>query len=479
MGFWSRLFSPSPAVVADVKALPPPRLEQALALRDAPPHELVPVETDVIIQPGSQMWRTYPADDIDPTSYKNLRRLADLGHTSRLMELYDDIASDYQVGSQLRTRKLAVAGAPVESQPGDKSPTGKKIADDFLVFWDRIPNRVQLLSDILDDFFRGFSCNRPIWDSIDSKWWICGHEAIESRYFYFENATTPLICPIPGGAIGVPVPEGYIYSEARDKAGPVVRAGAGPSVGKMWIAKGYALVDTSSYLEQFGKPHVQVNMSKTLREGDPELERIKDAARSFVRDQIGLMPAGATLAVMDQINKAATVRDTYLAFIDFCDMAISKAIVGQVLTADAGPGGIGHGGAAKEQGDVRQDLKEADAARLEGVLMRTIVRPWTLYHYGPMAPVPTLKIDVAKPEDRVQATLAEKQRAETINILRSAGMRIKALQQYNEFGLDKPADVDETTELALPTAPPQATDIGDPAGGVPAPGGKKPPKPAK
>jgi phage gp29-like protein len=470
MGIWSRLFgSPPPAVVADQRALRPS------ALASAPAESTQPEPYQRIEQPGSEMWRSYPEETITPESWRSILRDADQGYTWRLMELYDAVASDYHVGSQLRTRKLAVAGAPVEFSPpkGDESALGKAIAEDAALFWDRIPKRTDLVVDLLDDFFRGFSCVRPVWDSINGRWWVVCHEAIETRYFRFENAITPLICPVPGGGSdGVPVPDGYLYSECRDKAGPVVRAGVGRGVTRSWMYKGYALIDTASFIERFGTPHVQVKTDRTLQPGDRLLEQAKDAARALIADQIGVMPAGCTAEILQAIDNAATTKDVFLAYIEFHDKAISKAIVGQVLTADAGPGGIGHGGAAEEQGDVRQDLREADAERMGQVLTDKLIRPWVLYHYGPKAPVPNVCIDVEQPDDRVQTTLAEKQRAETINILRSAGMRIKAKQQYADFYLDVPDGVDDKTELPLPVAPPQATNSGDPSGGVPEPAPK-------
>jgi phage gp29-like protein len=473
MGFWGRFFgaSPPPDVVADVRALPVDvrdaaahRPETQLALRDTPPpRESPPPERSDIIQPGSQMWRSYPADGVTPESYQVIKRFADSGNTSLLMELFDDVAADYHIGAQLRTRKLAVAGAPVLFESGDGSDAGKTIAASCEKFWWAIPNRMQFVSDVLDDFYRGFSCVRPIWDSIDGKWQIVEHHAVDSRYFYFDNAVTALICETPGSAEGVPVPEGYVYSESRDSPGPIVRAGVGRPVGKLYVYKGYFWVDMAGYLEQFGSPHVQVETARAMREGDPELANIKAAARAFITDQIGIMPAGSTLKVIEAVNKAATVRDVYIAAISFADQCASKAIVGQVLTADAGPGGIGHGGAAEEQGEVRQDLKEADGSRAQDKLTRQVLAPWTRYHFGPKAPVPKFTLVVTKPEDKVQATQAQKNRAETLNILRMFVSLSKA-QVRDEFELMAPDGADDTIDVPAPAPPP--TQAGDPSGDV-------------
>lgn len=465
MGWWSRLFGAPPAtVVADVKALPPhaAALErvhgEAVALR-LYGDETPPKDTGSIIQPGSQVWRSYPEETITPESLRTLQKQADVGEVSRLMEVYDAMASDAHFGSQLRTRKLAVAGAPKLFDSGDESDQGKVIAEEFAKHWDRIPDPVQMCMDILDDFYRGWSCIRPLYDSVNGKWDVVGHEAIESRYFYFKDGMVPLICPIPGSTLEAQsIPPGYVYSECRDKAGSVVRNNVGRSLAKLYVAKGYVFVDALSFCERYASPHVQVNTMRELKEGDPLLQRIKDAARAFIADQIGIMPAGATLQVIDAVNKGATVRDVFLALIEFCDQLGSKAINGQVLTADAGPGGIGHGGAAKEQGDVRQDIKEFDARRLKHIITCHFAKPWTLWHYGPNAPVPTVKVDVQKPEDKVEKTLAEKQRAETIATLQGAGMRIKAKQQYIDFNLDAPDDLGEDDELEPPAPPPMPTD---------------------
>jgi phage gp29-like protein len=462
MGFWSRLFgTPSAAVAADAKAV------------SGPADDPFP-----LTQAGADMWRSYPEERITPEYLRSIQKQADVGYTWELMELYDAIASDYHVASQLRTRKLSVAGAPVDFDPGDTSAAAEKIAEDARVFWQRVPNPTQLLVDVLDDFYRGFSCTRPIYDSINGKWCLVGHEAIDSRYFRFIDGIKPIITPVAGGGEGIDIPSGYIYSECRDKAGPIVRAGVGRSVSKLWVHKAYALVDTASYIERYGSPHVQAVTSRAFKDGDPVLERIKDAARSLIADQIGIVPEGAKLEFLDAVSKGSNVKDVYLAFMQFLEQGISKAIVGQVLTADAGPGGIGHGGASKEQGEVRQDIREADAARIGEVITCQVIRPWTLWHYGPNAPVPRFKLNVSKPEDKVQSTLAEKQRAETMNILRSAGLEIKKSQCYDEFDLERPVGAKDADVLPVPTPPTETTQTGDPGGTI-APGGKPAPAPAR
>jgi phage gp29-like protein len=484
MSWWDRLWgrTPPPTVLADVKALPPAAQEMAPPLNAYQQEQYLevlraserpPSDPGDIIQPGSQMC---PTDTITPERFQWIKKEADIGNTSQLMEVFDDVALDAHVGSQLRTRKLTVAGAPAIFESGDGSDLGKTIAEDAEKEWSKFRKRRQLIVDILDDFYRGFSCIRPIVDSVDGKWRMVDHQRVDSRYFRFVDATKPIITPFPGGFDGVDVPPGYLFSEHSDNPGPIVRQGVGRPVAKMYVYQGYFWVYLASYLERFGSPHVSVTTPRALREGSPELAQIKTAAQAFVQEHVGILPDGATLQVLEAVNKGVTVKEVYLAAITFCQLCESKSIVGQVLTADAGPGGIGHGGAAEEQGEVRQDLVEADGGRIEDLLTAQWWTPWTRWHYGPTAPVPCFKLLVTKPEDAVKKTQAQKQRAETLNILRNF-IPLSKTQVYDEFECVEPDGEEDT--IPVPVPPPDTTQGGAPAGSIaPAPAAKPAATPA-
>jgi phage gp29-like protein len=420
----------------------------------------------------ARLFRTYPAHGISPAKLRWLLEDADIGYTGPIMELLDDVAADAHVASVLRTRKLAVAGASYSVVSADDSDRAKQIADEAQAFIDAIPNWRQLCCDLLDASYRGFAACLPIWEGRQGKWWIRGHQAIESRFFVFEDyGELPLLLSNTAPE-GDPLPEGILWHEFRDKPGPVVRGGLGRSIAKLWLYKSLNLVDCASFLERFGHPHVQVELPPHIRTGSAEYEQARKAAKSIIADQVGLVPAGVTLTILDAINKAGNLDGVYLAFLRWCDEGISKAVLGGTLTTDAGPTGLGHGREAKEHGKIRQDIVEFDAYELEDTLDSQLLRAWTAYHYGPEAPQPYGEFDVCEPENEVDKRTAQKLRAETISILVAAGLSVSKAQMREEFELvEVEGEEDALEKAAPPPAPIPFPAQGGQGGGQEQPGG--------
>lgn len=416
-----------------------PKPEVAITARgdSNPPNE------PSLIDPVRNLFRLYPSDTISAVRYKSILRNADAGYTTEFMELLDDVATDAHVASCLRTRKLAVAKGHRHVKPASLSAADRKIADQAQMFVESIPDWRQLSIDVLDAVYRGWSCNRPIWGAKDKAWWIVGHEPIESRFFRFHYGVEPLIDLL--NAPPVPVPPGYLFHVHRDKPGPIVRGGLGRSVAKLWLYKSFALIDTASYLERFGHPHIQVNLPAGYKEGSPELERAKAAARSLVTDQVGLVPPNVTMTILETISKAATVRDVYLAFMEWCDRGISKAVLGHASAVEAGTSRLGGSGDAENASDMQQDLVELDAAQFGETLTTQLIGPWTRYHHGPNARVPRLEIDVSLPENQLEKHQAQKVRADTIAVLMSPaiGLKVSKQQIQDEFELEEPESEDD------------------------------------
>jgi phage gp29-like protein len=431
----------------------------------------VKAESAGLISPVQNLFRAYPEDSITPARYKQLLRDADIGVTSGLMELFDAAATDYKVSSTLRTRKLSVASADWSVEPSDDSEAAKKIADETEDFLESIPNYLQMKMDILDAHYRGFSAGRALRSMVNDpakanlfagpREMVVGWEPIESRFFVFDNAHEPLVMT-EDHPNGVPLPAEYLYHVVRDKPGPVTRGGTGRSIAKMWLYKGYFAVDMASYIEKFGQPHVQVTIPAHYVEGSSELERAKDAARSLIADHIGLVPEGVVIEILESIKQTSNVKDTFIAAIQFCDEAIAMSETGHTLTsAGSTVGGLGHGGEAKQAGDVKQEIKRYDACGLDEVLNMQLIWPRHLRMYGPNVPRPYLCTDVEDPEDEVEIATAQKLRAETRQILQSIGLPQSKSEMYEEFKMEPPAAID-TLEDPKPVLTPGTKPPGRP-----------------
>jgi phage gp29-like protein len=412
-----------------------------------------------LISPVQNLWRSYPEDTITPVRYKQILKNADTGVTSELMELLDAAATDYKVASVLRTRKLSVASAEFRVEPAKdivvdgkraSSDNAQRIADETREFLESIPNYLQMKMDLLDAHYRGFSSGRAVREMIDGVEMVVAWEPLESRFFLFEDAHIPLVMT-EANPQGEPLPEEYLWHVVRDKPGPVTRGGTGRGIAKMWLYKGYFAIDMASYIEKYGQPHVNVTIPRSYVEGSVELERAKSAARSLIADHIGLVPEGVTLELLETIKQSSTVKDTYIAAIQYCDEAIAMAEVGHTLTSAASQvGGLGHGEEARQAGDVKQEIKIYDAAGLDEVLNTQLIWPRHARQYGDKTPRPYLCTDVEEPEDEVEVATAQKLRAETRQILLTMNVPQSLAEIYEEFECSAPTGAADRLEAPKP-----------------------------
>lgn len=422
-----------------------------------------PSVEEIIFSAGQSLWRLYPTDGIKPSKLKRILRDADIGLTFEFMELLDDVAADPHVSSVLSKRKLSVAGAAYDMDPAEdpsRADLAREISDEAKAFVGRVGEFRQLLVDLMDAHYRGFACNQPLWESMlingKPRFEVPRHKAIESRFFRFDRGFEPLLMT-EAHLEGEPLPPGLLFHTVRDKPGPIIRGGTGRSIVKPWLYKNLNLVDCASYLERFGHPLVIAKYKANIREGSPEYEAAKRAARALIADMIAMVPEGASVELIGDLNKADNIDRVYLAFMKFCDEQISKAEGLGAQTMDAGPGGMGHGQEQRGQMQVNQEVKELDAVRLEDVIQHGLLKPWTLYHYGPEAVslTPRLCLDVQRPEDQVSKTLAQKQRAETLVIIgRDLKKKLSSEQVSREFELDEPEGAEDILEVAPAPTPP-------------------------
>ncbi|MDL2275849.1 DUF935 domain-containing protein, partial [Desulfosarcina sp. OttesenSCG-928-G10] len=97
-----------------------------------------------------------------------------------------------------------------------------------------------------------------------------------------------------------------------------------------------------------------------------------------------------------QAKLSGTV-DVFSSLAEFCDSQMSKAILGQTLTSDAGINGSRALG--QVHNEVRGDLTRADAKALGRTVSQQIIRPYIGYNFGWDAPMPKAAPIYEDPED--------------------------------------------------------------------------------
>jgi len=166
----------------------------------------------------------------------------------------------------------------------------------------------------------------------------------------------------------------------------------------MYLFKNYALKDWVAFAEVYGMP---LRLGKYQPGASPEDKAaLLAAVRNLGSDAAGVISAATEIEFIEAASKGSGTLNIYEALASFCDAQMSKAILGQTLTSEAG-GVKGQGSRAlgEVHAEVRQDLVEADARALSRTITQQVLRPLVGFNFGWDAPVPTFRFIVERPED--------------------------------------------------------------------------------
>jgi phage gp29-like protein len=137
-----------------------------------------------------------------------------------------------------------------------------------------------------------------------------------------------------------------------------------------FLYKSYSIGDLAEFLETYGLPII---LGKYYQGAQPdEKASLMRAVTALGHDARAIMPKEMEI----EINKITSSGDSaaHLAMVDWAERSQSKAILGQVLSAEAKATGMGSG-VADLQGEVRNDIRKADARQIAGTLTRDLIYP--------------------------------------------------------------------------------------------------------
>nr|BDD46385.1 hypothetical protein 3 [bacterium] len=127
----------------------------------------------------------------------------------------------------------------------------------------------------------------------------------------------------------------------------------------------------SIFTEKYGMPFIVAKYNKGIDQN--EIDSLADMLENMVQDAIAVIPNDSSVDIKSDAFKASSV-GVYQKLIDHSDASISKAILGQTLTTEAGDSGSYALG--NVHSDVRQDIILADKRICENTLNQLI--HWTL-----------------------------------------------------------------------------------------------------
>lgn len=377
---------------------------------------------------GARPW-TYAAvaSGLTPSKLSALFTAADGGDHAELLTLAADIERrDSHTRAQLSTRKLALAGLPwqVEAASDDKAETD--LAEEINAVLKR--GFSSLVVNCMDAVLKGYSVIEIEWLK-GPKWIPARYIWRDPRHFAFdpEDGTTLRLRTDEKPKEGVDLPAfKFIAHVPTLVSGPVATAGLVRPLGVMYSVKTLGVGAWLAFMEIFGIPTRLGKYSPGAT--DDEKDALERAVQLIGLDGSGIMPSTTEIELLDAIGKGSGTGE-HERMAEWADRQISKAVLGQTLTADQG--------ASYAQGKVhnlvRRDILLADALALQATLQRDLVQAYVDINYGVREVYPQIRCMTDEPEDR-------KAYVDALVPLIDRGMKVEASSLRDKFGLEEPAE---------------------------------------
>ncbi|ROL55642.1 DUF935 family protein [Bacteroidetes/Chlorobi group bacterium Naka2016] len=348
----------------------------------------------------------------------------------------ENIATDPHVASCIQSRKSGVLSQTWEIQPSPKSPP---VANDFVSFVFQENDTYSLISELLNAPLFGFVVAEIIWRPVnfDNRILImpASIQTKPNKWFYFD-ANNLLRYRNPDtrkDEVLLPYKFLLVQNEATFD-NPYGNAVLSRCLWPVVFKKTFVTFWTN-FAEKFGMPHF-IGKTDSIASSE-DFQKFQDLLDNLIQDGSAVISTQDAIEILNATtaNSASIFQD----FINFCNAEISKAILSQTLTTELGD--VGSYAAASVHATVREDVVKADKLLVEKALNK-LIRWIVNLNFGKQQEYP--KFIIYREED------VDKPLAETVEILKRAGIRVLEPFIIRRMGLQKnefKLETDEQTSL--------------------------------
>jgi len=379
-------------------------------------------------------WDQSIASGLTPERMATILRNAVRGDHRFFLELAEEMEErDPHYFSVLSTRKRALSRLRAVVEPASEKRVDKKIADAVRDLLGE-PQFRDMMRDLTDAYGKGYSCVEIIWGERDGLWRPAAYKWRDPKYFTFDfisrsEVRLAVLGTIDGEALP---PAKFIVHTPKLKSGIPIRGGFARLAAWAWMFKTYTMKDWMAFLDVFGMP---IRVGKYHPAATPEDRRkLLNAVASITTDAAAIIPESMAIEFIEAKGYADKPFENMGTFMD---RQMSKAILGQTMTADEG----GSLAQAKIHNMIRIDILEDDADQLGGTINRDLVAPFCELNFGADAPKPYAVFPVAEPEDVAALT-------NSLGTLVPLGLKVSMREVREKVGFGEP-DPDEEL-LAAP-----------------------------
>lgn len=408
-----------------------------------------PLDRSVLREPQSarvaslhQVFAGHPSRGLTPQKLARILEDAEGGSLIDQADLGEDMEEkDAHILAELSKRKRALLTVRWDVVAAEGAgPGADKLADLAKEALAAIPDFEDVLLDALDAIGKGFAALEIEWHKPGAQWLPRRIDWRPQNWFQLDIETRREIRLRDNSGSGAPlIPFGWVLHIHRAKSGYVARGGLHRVLAWPYLFKNYAVRDLAEFLEIYGLP---------LRLGtyppgasDKEKATLLAAVVGIGHAAAGIVPEGM---LVDFKEAAKGTHEPFQAMLDWCERSESKAILGQVLSAEAKSTGLGSG-VADLQAEVRRDIMESDARQLAGTLTRDLIYPILALNTADAeaAHQVRLEFDLRQPEDLTAY-------AEALPKLVGVGLKIPVAWARERLQIPEPQGDEEVLERAEP-----------------------------
>jgi len=389
---------------------------------------------------------------LTPARLASILRAADEGDLTAQHRLFADMEErDTHIAAEMGKRRLAVMGLDWDIVP----PRAASAAETHAAAWakdvllDAVVPLEDLILALMEGVGHGFAAVELVWRQ-EGREWLPEFLPRPQEWFRLDRLRREIRLD-DASAEGAPLqPFGWaLHTHGTPKTGYLGRAGLHRALVWPFLYKAYALGDFAQFLETYGLPIV-VGKYHQGASADEKASLLR-AVTALGHDARAIMPADMALEIQ---KVAADGGGTpHLALMDWCERAISKAILGGTLTS--GTEANGNRALGEVHNDIRRDLRDADARQIAGTITRDLIYPLIALNLGGIASLrrcPRLVFDSGEVEDLFKM-------AEALPKLVQAGMTTIPLAWVHEkLRIPQPTPGEPTLGGSEPMAKPDQTE---------------------
>lgn len=400
----------------------------------------------------------HPAQGLTPGRLGALLREAETGDAIRYLELAEEMEEkNLHYLAVLGTRKRQVAQLDIKVIPAGDDDESKTDAE-LVQQWVDSQMLEDELVDVLDAIGKGFSVSEIMWEMSESQWWPMRIEHRDPRWFEFddidgrtlhmrglENRLEPM------------APFKFVQHRFKAKSGLPIRGGFARMVAWFYLFSNYAVRDWVEFISTYGQPFRIGKFPPGA--GEQDKATLLRALTNLGTDAAAMIPESMMLEFAQVSGSgggsSGSQATAHSSLLDYIDALISKAVLGQTLTTEAGDRGARSLGEVHDE--VRHDIERSDALALTQTLTRDISEPLVKLNRGERS---------RGGEMGRLYPLIWVGREETLDIARVSdayaklsplGLESKKSQWYKLLNLEEPEEGDDVIGGEAPPSP-------DPAG---------------